>query len=417
MATETKTVRMGMVGIGVGGAEILPAMETTPGIELVAGADINAQTREGFRAKYPEAKVYDSIEALCADPDVDAIWVSTPNRFHAPHTIYALEHGKHVVVEKPMALSLQEAEAMNEAAIKNKRVLMAGHTESYSFPIRAMRRIVASGRIGRINTMQALAFTDWIMRPRSGEEQDPAQGGGIVWRQTPHQVDSLRLIGGGKVRSVRGMTRRAVDWRPFTTFYSAYLEFEDGTPAYVVHDGHGYFYSTELLFGEGNSRYTDEQRKELRRAMAAGARDEEADKQALRLGGATPQSDRVRNHSRSAWMWNPDAGIILVTTERGAMRYAPGGIYVYDDDGQHQVDLTDNVTAAARGRQGEMREFYKSLVDGEPMFHDGYWGMATLEVTLAIQESARERKEIMLSHQKAVPDNYDADLKVPYLES
>src|SRR6266581_2325042 len=92
VATTMKTIRMGMVGIGVGGAEILPALESTPGIELYAGADINGQTREGFHAKYPEAKVYDGIEALCADPDVDAIWVSTPNRFHAPNTIYALEH-------------------------------------------------------------------------------------------------------------------------------------------------------------------------------------------------------------------------------------------------------------------------------------------------------------------------------------
>jgi phthalate 4,5-cis-dihydrodiol dehydrogenase len=416
MAATTKTIRMGMVGIGVGGAEILPAMESTSGIELYAGADINPLTRDGFHAKYPEAKVYDSIEALCADPDLDAVWVSTPNRFHAPNTIYALEHGKHVVVEKPMALTLQEAEAMNEAAAKNNRVLMAGHTESYGFPVRAMRRIVASGKIGKINTMQATAFTDWIMRPRSNEEQDPTQGAGLVWRQTPHQVDSIRLIGGGKVRSVRGMTRNAVSWRPFTTFYAAYLEFEDGTPAYVAHDGAGYFFSTELIFGEANSRYTAEQRKELRKAMAAGARDEEADKQALRLGGATPQGERVRNHNRGAWMWNPDAGIILVTTERGAMRYGPNGIYVYDDDGQHSVDLRANVTGTERARNGELVEFYRSIVDGKPMFHDGLWGMATLEVTLAIQQSAQERKEILLSHQKAVPDSYDADLKVPYLD-
>src|SRR6266550_2489849 len=109
-----KTIRMGMVGIGVGGAEILPAMDSTPGIELYA------------------------------DADLDAVWVSTPNRFHAPHTIYALEHGKHVVVEKPMALSIGEAAAMNEAAAKSNRILTAGHTDSYSFHIRAMRRIINS---------------------------------------------------------------------------------------------------------------------------------------------------------------------------------------------------------------------------------------------------------------------------------
>jgi phthalate 4,5-cis-dihydrodiol dehydrogenase len=76
-SAPTKTVRMGMVGIGVGGAEILPAMNSTPGIELYAGADINPTTRERFKERYPEAKVFDSIEAMCADPDLDAIWVST----------------------------------------------------------------------------------------------------------------------------------------------------------------------------------------------------------------------------------------------------------------------------------------------------------------------------------------------------
>ena len=76
---------------------------------------------------------------------------------------------------------------------------MAGHTDSYGFHIRAMRQIVNSGKIGKPTNMHAIAFTDWIMRPRSAEEMDPTQGGGLVWRQVPHQVDSIRLIGGGQV--------------------------------------------------------------------------------------------------------------------------------------------------------------------------------------------------------------------------
>jgi len=408
-----------MVGIGVGGAEILPAMDSTEGIQLYAGADINPTTRERFQAKYPEAKVYDSIETLCADPDVDAIWVSTPNRFHAPHTIYALEHGKHVVVEKPMALSIEEAEAMNEAAVKNNRILTAGHTDSYGFHIRAMRRIINSGRLGKLSSLQAIAFTDWIVRPRSAEEQDPAQGAGVVWRQTPHQVDSMRLLGGGLVRSVRGTTKADVSYRPFSTFYSAYLEFEDGTPAYVFHDGKGYFFTGELLNGEQNSRYTWEQRRELRRAMTAGLRDDEADKQALRIGGENAGNQFTQGNSAPRaprYMGNPDAGIVLVSAERGALRSSPHGVYVYDDDGQHDVDVSANNTGMA-GRQGELVEFRKAIAEGKSPFHDGRWGMATLEVALAIMKSAQERKEIMLSHQIAVPDSYDSELIVPYLDN
>jgi phthalate 4,5-cis-dihydrodiol dehydrogenase len=418
MATTPTTIRMGMVGIGVGGAEVLPAMEHTPGIELFAGADINPVTRQRFQEKYPESRVYDGIEALCADPDVDAVWVSTPNRFHAPHAIYALEHGKNVIVEKPMALNLREAGAMNEAAARTGQILMAGHTQSYTFPIRAMRRIINSGKIGKLVNLHAMAFTDWILRPRSGEELDPEQGGGISWRQTPHQVDSIRLVGGGRVRSVRGTTGRGVSWRPVSSFYSAYLEFEDGTPAYVVHDGHGYFYTSELWFGgEGNSRYTTAERAALRGAMSAGLRNEEADKQALRIGGETPQWERMERQGESQRPWSPaDLGIFIVSAERGAIRHSPFGVYVYDDAGQHDVDLRINNPPGGAPRRGELNEFYRTVVEGQPMFHDGRWGMATLEVSLAIMESARERKEILLSHQVVVPESYDADLKVPYLD-
>src|SRR5947208_3241542 len=105
-ASERK-LKLGIVGIGVGASEILPQMERIPEFELVAAADINPRVLETFRQRYG-AKTYDSIEKLCADPEVEVVWVSTPNRFHAPHTIIAANHGKHVVVEKPMAISLQE---------------------------------------------------------------------------------------------------------------------------------------------------------------------------------------------------------------------------------------------------------------------------------------------------------------------
>ena len=103
-----RKLKLGIVGIGVGASEILPQMEQIPEFELAAAADLNPRVLEAFHQRYG-AKTYDSIEKLCADPDVEAVWVSTPNKFHATHTIYAAEHGKHVVVEKPMAIPLRRA--------------------------------------------------------------------------------------------------------------------------------------------------------------------------------------------------------------------------------------------------------------------------------------------------------------------
>ena len=88
-------------------------------------------------------------EALAADPNVDAVWVSTPNPFHAPHALLALNHGKHVVVEKPMAITLAEAEEMCTAADQICVKLLAGHMIVFSTPIRAMRKVIQSGEARR----------------------------------------------------------------------------------------------------------------------------------------------------------------------------------------------------------------------------------------------------------------------------
>ena len=108
-----------MIGIGVGGAEILPAMESMDQIELVAGADIVPATLERFAERYPKARTYLSAKDLCDDANVEAVWVSSPNRLHADHAIMAAERGKHVVVEKPMATTLEDANRMVEAAERN----------------------------------------------------------------------------------------------------------------------------------------------------------------------------------------------------------------------------------------------------------------------------------------------------------
>ena len=89
---------LAMVGIGVGGTEMLPAMEAMPEIRLVAGCDTNEDTLDRFADRYG-AKGYGDYDEMLANPDVEAVWVSTPNRFHSEHSIRAMEAGKHVVVE------------------------------------------------------------------------------------------------------------------------------------------------------------------------------------------------------------------------------------------------------------------------------------------------------------------------------
>jgi predicted dehydrogenase len=410
--TKTRTLNIGMIGIGVGGAEILPAMEAMESINLMAGADVVPETLTRFKDRYPNTRTYDSAEALCRDPDVEAVWISSPNRFHTEHTILAANHGKHVVVEKPMAINLADAERMVEAADRNNVKLLAGHTRAFTLPIRAMRRIIQSGEYGKLRALNIWAYSDWMLRPRTPDELDLSQGGGIPYRQGPHQVDTVRLLGGGLLRSVRAQVGQWFSERPIPGYYSAFMEFEDGTPATIVHNGYGYFLGAELVpWGKDRQRYTADERARIRQELRAGTRQESTEKQALRIGG---QQEREIFRRDEPEPWVPeDMGMAIASLDRADLRQSAHGIYIHSDSGKADVPVVAGREMGVAQRRAELEELYASVVEGKPLWHSGRWGMATLEVCLAMMQSARERREIMLHHQVAMPDSYDADMPVP----
>ena len=394
--TERK-LRIGVVGVGVGAAEILPAMKSFGRIELVAAADTNPRILEVFKQRYG-GKTYSNIEQLCADPDVEAVWIATPNRFHAAHAIIAAQHGKHIVVEKPMAISMDEAERMIEASIKFNVKLICGHTQSFLPNIRTMRRIILSGALGRLCAMHVWAYSDWMLRPRSPDELDLNQGGGVPFRQAPHQVDTLRLLGGGLVRSVRGATGQWFKGRPIPGYYSAFMEFEDGTPATLMHNGYGYFVGAELVpWGNQNHHFTVEERIQVRKELLEGSSDQALAKDTLRIGGTDERVHAAGQNEKQPWVPN-DLGLLIVSCEKGDLRQSPFGIFVHSDKGTEDVPLDGNAHPVS-GRSAELEELYGAVVHNRPVQHSGPWGMATLEVCLAIMQSAKERREIRLSHQ------------------
>lgn len=410
-----RRLKMGIAGIGQGGGGMLPAMASMPQLQLVAGADINPVTRERFQGRYPDARVYPTVAALCADPDVDAIWVSSPNRFHCEHAVEALQQGKHVVVEKPMAVSLEEADRMIGAAAHNGVKLIAGHTNSFELHIRAMRKVINSGRLGKLCAVHISSYTDWMLRARTPDELDPNQGGGIPWRQGPHQIDVVRLLGGGLLRSVRGTTGDWLRERRVPGYQSAFLEFEDRASATILHNGYGYFMTSELFpwLPEGR-RYSYAERAEIRTSIRSGTRDEETEKQAFRIGGARDPNIRREAAAAEPKPWEPaDLGMVIVSCERGDMRHSKYGLYLYADAGRFEIPLVGNWAAGVQEHRAELEELYGAAVLGKPVYHSGEWGAATLEACIAMIESARERREVLLHRQVAMPVDYDADLALP----
>jgi phthalate 4,5-cis-dihydrodiol dehydrogenase len=163
------TIRIGLVGLGTAGRSLPQAVAKTTGFSFIAGADLRQEAREQYRAEFG-IQTFDSVAAMCELKDIDAVYVATPNPFHAEHAIAALEHGKHVMVEKPMALTLEDCDRMIATAEKNHVKLMVAHTRSLNPPIRKMREIISSGRLGCVTQVHTLRYSPWLLRPREPGE-------------------------------------------------------------------------------------------------------------------------------------------------------------------------------------------------------------------------------------------------------
>lgn len=390
-------LKLGIAGAGIAALQVLPHLTALGDrIALAALADVRRENMAFFCERYGRTvPMHDSVEAMCASPQVDAVWVASPNALHAEHTILAARHGKHVICEKPMAVTLEQCAAMVEAVERHGVKFVQGHSKVYDTPIRKMEEIIASGELGRVIHIQTWNWNDWLLRALVASEVDTAQGSGVVFRQGPHQADIVRFLGGGLVRSVRAVAGRwDSDFPDGEGNYTAFLEFEDGTAATMVFDGYGYFDVAELTWGIGESgKRMRNPESLLPRARPGGPIPAARKYELVREGnpyGYGPGGGADAASPRR----NPFFGLTIVTCERGALRQHPDGIYVYDAQGRREVAVP-----AHQGRASELIELHEAVTKDRPTLLDARWGMATTEVCLAILQSSRERREVLPKHQ------------------
>lgn len=145
-----KTVKVGIIGCGsIAQLRHLPEYKMNKEVEIVAVCDINEQRAIEVSKQYG-AKVYKNYEELLASKTVDAVSVCTPNYLHAPISIAALNKGVHVLCEKPMATSKEEAQAMIQAEKESGKKLMIGHNQRFVSSHQKARQLIECGEIGRI---------------------------------------------------------------------------------------------------------------------------------------------------------------------------------------------------------------------------------------------------------------------------
>jgi phthalate 4,5-cis-dihydrodiol dehydrogenase len=375
-------IRIGVAGLGRAFALMSPTLAADSRVRVVAAADPRPEALGQFETDF-RGRGYSSVEELCADPAVQVVYVATPHQFHAAHATAAAAAGKHILVEKPMALTIDECRAMTAAARKHGVHLVVGHSHSFDAPIALTRQLIASGRYGRLRMITAMMFTDFLYRPRRAEELDTSKGGGAVYNQAAHHIDIVRLLG-GSVRSVRAGTGSWDAARPTEGAYSAFLTLDAGVFATITYSGYAHFDSDEFTgwITEGGARKDPNGYGAARRALRG---DERQIKNARNYGGeqfARPKEGLLHQHF----------GVLIASCERADLRPLPDGVMVYSDTEKR----LEPMPAPKVQRAQVIDELYAAVVDGKAPLHDGDWGTATMEACLAILRSAKEGREVSL---------------------
>lgn len=376
-------IAVGVVGLGRAFTLMLPTFMQDERLQLVAAADPRPQARDRFVQDFG-GTAYDCVEQLCEDPKVELVYIASPHQFHADHVEIAATAGKAMLVEKPLAITLEECSRVVETVKRCGSVLIVGHSHSFDGPVLHAANVLQSGRYGKVRMLNAFNYTDFLYRPRRPEELDTAQGGGVVFSQAAHQVDITRALLGGMVESVTAHTGRWDESRPTEGAYGALLSFQDGAFAMLTYSGYAHYDSDELMEGIGEMGFPKEQcgheQARQRLAVSHNNLDEARLKQESGYGG-----ERYRPAVERATTFHQHFGHILISADAADIKLTPRGLMIYGDR-----DCVFEPTPKQPVPRAEVvDEIWGALRLGHEPKHDAAWARATTEVCLGILKSAQ----------------------------
>ena len=173
-----RPLRVAVLGAGYWGPNLIRNFNEAPGADLAAVADLSEERLATIRKRYPSARVTTDHREILADPAIDAVAVATPIKTHRALCEAALAAGKHVLVEKPLAGTVEDATAIVRAAERAGRTLMVGHTFVYNPAVATVRRAIERGDLGRIHYIDS-------QRVNLGLHQFDFN---VLWDLGPHDV-------------------------------------------------------------------------------------------------------------------------------------------------------------------------------------------------------------------------------------
>ena len=387
----SEPIRLGVAGLGRAFVLMLPTFRNDPRVRLVAAAAPRAESRDAFEAEFG-GRGYASVEEMAADPEVEAVYIATPHQMHAEHVAAVAAAGKHILVDKPLAVTMADADRMVEAARAASVHLIVGPSHSFDPPVQKAQQIIESGRFGKVRMVQAFNYTDFLYRPRRPEELRTEEGGGVLFSQGVHQIDIVRLLCGGLARSITAMTGAWDPGRPTEGAYSALMNFEGGAFATLTYSGYAHFDSDIWMddVAELGGAKSPDSYGAARRALRDLDPVAEAKLKASRTYGAGTVPPAAQS--------NEHFGPILVLCDRADLRLRPGGIDIFADTERHLVD----VPLDAAPRKSVIDALIAAVRCNIAPPQTAEWGRASLEVCHAILRSAETGEKIKLTRQCGV---------------
>jgi predicted dehydrogenase len=219
-----QTLRWGLLSTALINRHLIPAIRSAPRCELRAVASRDAAKAKAYAAEWEIPRAFGSYDALLADPNVDVIYISAPNHLHAEWAIKAANAGKHVLVEKPIALSVDEVDRMMEAARRNRIVVAEAFSYVHHPQTIAIRELIAQGAIGEVRLIDA-AYS-YVHTRENDYRLRPEFGGGALWDIGCYAVSFIRLAANAPPLEVIG--RQVAGPSGIDMSFAGLLRFESG---------------------------------------------------------------------------------------------------------------------------------------------------------------------------------------------
>jgi len=252
---STGRIGIGLIGCGSIALEShIPAITQITSSKLLAVTDADPSRARAAKEKSGSVRVYEDYEHLLQNQDIDAVDICTPTKYHCEIAVAAANSGKHVLCEKPIALTLKEADQMIAACTKNDVKLMIAHSRRFIPRYSAVRRAIKQGKIGK--PIWAIQISRRPIAEPGSWYFDPAMTYGPIAEVGVHDADLLRWFFDDNVIEVLGIARTRVPTSPLYDQVFATLKFKKGAVGsfevgYVLPKGYAQYTTLELLGSKG----------------------------------------------------------------------------------------------------------------------------------------------------------------------